>query len=107
MAVSLNQLRLAVIHRASDDAAVTLVDREEVALSATDGSWTGTVFSFRVDGEGRSVFCFAWPMEVEKGKIEIPVIFQNRKIKTAIDAVRLACPSGPSVPVSMSGREIM
>jgi hypothetical protein len=108
MAVSLNELRLAVIHRAGDENTVTLVDREEVTLSAAaEDSWSGAVFSFRVDGEGRTAFCFAWAMQVAEGKIEIPVIFQTRKIKTAIEAVRLAFPSGPPAPVSLSGREIM
>jgi hypothetical protein len=108
MAISLNELRLAVIHRAGDDMAVTFVDREEVVLSAaTEDSWKGAVFSFRVEGESKTEVCFAWPMQVAEAKIEIPVVFRIGRIKTAAEAVRSAHSLGPTVPVLLSGREIM
>ncbi|MDB5557286.1 MAG: hypothetical protein JWQ36_220 [Enterovirga sp.] len=108
MAVSLNELRLAVSHRAGDEMAVTFVDTEEVVLAAPpEGAWSGAVFSFRVEGHSRSEMCFAWPVQVADGTIEIPVIFRSSRIRTAAEALRSAPPSGPAVPVALNGREIM
>ena len=108
MAVSLNELRLAVVHRAGDEMAATLVDTEEVVLSASaESGWKGVVFSFRVEGQNKAEICFVWPMLVAAGVIEITVVFRTGRITTAREAVRSAAPSGPAVPVALGGREIM